>query len=337
MSVPTAKTIEVADLLRLTSVAAQGLVGLFLITQAVLAMGTLGDVLVPWISVVALAAMSLGAVVVMRPGGGYPLSGRRTTLVLVAVLVSTAMVTWNLPSHGWPGYASWHLGADTFVLLALGLRGRIALSWVGMAAMAGLSVVWTVTTGQGAIAGINLVDRDAGTLLIGTMFALAFRGTARRVAEFHEADRLRAQQEAGSEAGKQERQYQSTRLKTQVQPVLELVARGGEQTDDQRAGFRVLEASLRDEIRAGALLGEPLISSVRRARERGVDVLLLDDSGGTLPGDVVLREAVAWAAGAVDAIELGHVVVRLRPPRHPHFASVHIDAPEHSWTIEYPQ
>lgn len=336
MSASSKSPIDVVRILTLTGAGAQILLGVFLLTQGVMALTTLGGVLVPWVSLAALAIVASGAVLVMRPGP-YPLPTGRTALVIGTVAVSTALVSWNLPTHGWPGYASWHLGANTFVLLALGLRGRIGASWIGMGAMAAVSVTWTVSTGQGLVAGIDLVDRHAGTLLVGTMFALAFQRTARKISEFHETERRRATLEAETEANTQERHRQTARLESQVLPALRLINGESELSDDQRDGFRVLEASLRDEIRAGALLNEPLTSSVRRARERGVDLLLLDDSGASFFAESLLHDAVSWAAGAVDSVDQGRVVIRLRPHRHARFVSLHIEDSARSRTIEYPQ
>ncbi|WP_426325542.1 hypothetical protein [Microbacterium sp. E-13] len=326
--------VDVARFFKLTDRAGQGILLLFVLTQWVLAISTIGSVLVPWVSILAVLLVSASAVVVMRPGS-FPLSMLRTSLVVGSAIVTTAMVTWNLPTDGWPGYAAWHLGANSLVLMALGIRGRIVQAWAAMGGMAVICVAWTVSTGQGVVAGIDLIDRHAGTLLIGTMFAVGLRPTARAIAQYYAADRRRAAQQAETEAGERERRRQTARLQAEVEPVLNLIA-ADQLADEHREGIRALEASLRDEIRAGALLHEPLVSSVHRARGRGIDLLLLDDSQGSLPSKADFRDAIAWAAGAVDSLERGRAVVRLRPPHHERFVSLHIEDAEHSRTLEFP-
>lgn len=328
------QTVDVTAFFKLTGRPARAILLLFILTQWVLALNTLDVVFAPWVSLVALLIVTLSSLVVMSPGP-FPLPTAHTALVLISVIVSTAMVTWNLPTHVWPGYASWHLGANAFVLMALGLRGRVEASWMGMAAMTAICVAWTLSTGRSALEAIGFIDRQAALLLVGTIFSVSLRPIARAIAKYHVSDRRRAAQEAETAAGERERQRQAARLSAGVAPVLQRIA-ANELTEQDRDHIRVLEASLRDEIRAGALLHEPLTSSVKRARERGVDLLLLDDTGGVLPAGPLHRDAIAWAAGAVDSVEHGRVVIRLPPPRDERIASVSIEDTAHSRAVEFP-
>ena len=56
--------------------------------------------------------------------------------------------------------------------------------------------------------------------------------------------------------------------------------RDEEVTPDIAMEARLLEAELRDEIRAPFFTGTAVVDAARRARGRGVEVLLLDDRGG---------------------------------------------------------
>jgi hypothetical protein len=79
----------------------------------------------------------------------------------------------------------------------------------------------------------------------------------------------------------------------------------------QRKDFRLLEATLRDGIRAKGLQREPLTAAVRNARMRGSDVVLLDDLG-VLSGQRDIGSAAAeWAAERVTAAPPGNITVRL--------------------------
>ena len=334
LSVVRNRTVDTSAFFKLTGRPARAVLLLFILTQWVLALNTLHIVLAPWVSLVALLIVTLSSLIVMNPGP-FPLPTGPTALVVVSVIVSTAMVTWNLPTDVWPGYASWHLGANAFVLIALGLRGRVAASWVAMAAMTAICVAWTLSTGRSALDAIAFIDRQAALLLVGTIFSLSLRPIARAIEKYHDSDRRRTAQEAETAAGERERQRQAARLRAGVKPILQQIA-ANQLTEQDRDHIRVLEASLRDEIRAGALLHEPLTSSVKKARERGVDLLLLDDSGGVLPAGPIHRDAIAWAAGAVDAVEHGSIVIRMPPPRDDRIASISIEDAAHSRAIEFP-
>lgn len=54
---------------------------------------------------------------------------------------------------------------------------------------------------------------------------------------------------------------------------------GHELTDDERRECRTLEAAIRDEIRGRMLLTDTVRQAVKRARDRGATVTLLDEGG----------------------------------------------------------
>ncbi|MDB5621437.1 hypothetical protein, partial [Tardiphaga sp.] len=231
---------DVAQLLNLTGPATQLLVALFAITQIVLFASTSYVVANPWVCGIALVLV-IGIIIASTRPGPYPLRPSLTYLTVAVVAASTALVSWQLPTSGWPGYASWHLGANTFLLLGISLRGRSGWAWIGMAIMFALTLLWTVTTGQGVLAGIGLVDRQAGTLLIGTIFAIGLSRTARRISEFNQAEAARAGELAALQMSIDERSRQARYLHDTVLPVLTLIAAPQHLTVPQREEFLILE------------------------------------------------------------------------------------------------
>ena len=105
------------------------------------------------------------------------------TLGIIGVVsATTAITSWNVLTPENPGYATWPLGAMTFLRsFVLALRGRRALAWVGFAAVAVISVVLAIVAGQEAIRVINDVLRQSATLVIGTLFAIVLRALPRRL------------------------------------------------------------------------------------------------------------------------------------------------------------
>ena len=95
---------------------------------------------------------------------------------------------------------------------------------------------------------------------------------------------------------------------------------------------RLLEAELRDEIRAPFFTGTAVVEAARRARGRGVEVLLLDDRGNGDRGEDKENEArlrdliVTRATAALDEAVAGRVVVRVCPAGRRWAATILTDA-----------
>lgn len=316
---------DVAKLLNLASPATQLLLALFVITQVVLFLSTTGDVAKPWVSAIALALVIIAAVLITRPGP-YPLEISHTLVAVAVVATSTALVSWQLSPTGWPGYASWHLGANTFLLLAIGLRGRSGWAWIGMASMTGITLIWTESTGQGLLAGVDLVDRQAGTLLIGTIFAIGLSRTARRIAEYNESESRNAAEQAALQAGSDERRNQITVLESEARPVLELIASPAILTPVQRSEFLILEATLRDNIRARTLSRAPLAAVAQDARRRGIDVLLLDDSETQTHSPDQEDHIANWVAEHLNGLVEGTFTARVLPSGRSALASIVLES-----------
>jgi len=88
-------------------------------------------------------------------------------------------------------------------------------------------------------------------------------------------------------------------------PLLERLATGVTPTAAERTEYALAEAQLRDGLRAGVLMVPEVVAAARAARERGVEVVLLDDSAGakwTTVADLTTADGriiPSWMAQAV--------------------------------------
>lgn len=313
MSAQNPQRLTPRDLFGLTRTRAVVLLTLFTVTEATLGLTGGGRFAPSWQVIVSLILICGCAVVSLLPGAS-PL-GLRTTLLAVAVVgVSTAVMSWSLPTNGGAfSYASWHLGANTFLLFALALRGRILWSWAGIGLMSAITILWTVVTGQGAATGLDLMVRQWGTLMLGTLFAIALARSARSIQSATDLENKRLIDAEVERAAADERSRHLRELERLAGPALREIAAGGAIDADRRSQYLVLEAALRDRLRAIALSREPLSASARRARLRGVDVILLDDSAGAVVGDAQSREIAQWIADHLESVSRGTFTARLRP------------------------
>ena len=120
-------------------------------------------------------------------------------------------------------------------------------------------------------------------------------------------------------------------VSVRVRGTLEAI-RDQELTDGLVMEARLLEAELRDEIRAPYFTGTEVVAAARRARSRGVEVVLFDDRGDATRGGSTQYEErlrtriVERAVAALDEAGAGRVVVRACPAGRRWAATILTDA-----------
>jgi hypothetical protein len=301
---------DTARFLGLTGPGGWLVAGLFLVTQLTLAFTSNAQIALTPPDLAALVILIAITVIVMFPGR-YPLSHLWSIVIVVGVAAIVALVNSVLPVDGWPGYESWQFGAVTMILLALGLRGRNTWAWVGMLLTTAITLEWTVTTGQGVLSGINLVDRNAGTLLIGTVFSIGIRRSIRWITSLQLAEHRQATDEAFARARLEQRRDAMESLDAIAVPALTAIADERTPSAHARADFLVIEAGLRDAVRAPGLAREPLASAVRLARMRGQEVVLLDDDDSDQPAGTARDSLLEAASLRLRSTAANRVTIRL--------------------------
>jgi len=283
---------DAARLLGMDRLGARVVAGVFGMIQLILVVTAGGPQTATWQGLLAVLLI-LAALAALVSRGADPLPLPRTLAIVAVVPVSLALDLPLLSTTGWPGYSGWFVGADAVLMIGLALRGRTGVAVGGMAVLIAMVVGWSLLTGQGLAHGLLLIGRESGEFVIGAAFAGLFRQTTRRI---REVSALRARQVAEEElvaAAAHERRQRTSALIDEVGPALAEIAAG---TTDaaRRIEYSVLEASLRDAIRARAFLAEPLTSAVIEARRRGVEIVLLDDTADIGLTDAQRAELVAW-------------------------------------------
>jgi hypothetical protein len=233
--------------------------------------------------------------------------------VLLALVVSIAALSaWNLRDPIHPGYSNWYLGAITFVLLNIAVRGYLKVAWFGFLLLSAISVASTFCTGQSTVAAAGDLARQSGTLLIGTIFAVFFERSARVVRSIQARQLAQAAAEAATAAASHERAVQNRRLEQLARPALERIADDRPLDDRERAAMALLEAELRDGIRAAGLDRPGIVAAAREARSRGVQVVLVDDRGGDID-DAGLDLVEAALVDELEHAISGRITARLSP------------------------
>lgn len=249
--------------------------------------------------------LSIGLVVGLKVGldMGVGLGIVGATGAVATSIVANLGITEGLTGT----YASWYVGGMGVLLGIIAIRGQASLAW-----LAGLVVaaVVVVEAGFGAIGSSGLVGM---VVLIAAGQATA-RSVAKADLEVEELQKAEIQTEAeiiSSAAAGRERRERLQRVLDRALPELSLItARKGILSAEQQQKLLQLEASLRDDIRGRKLINEDVQTAAQAARERGVQVLLLDEGGLDQVNDSTRKVVLDKVVVAINSVTAGKVVIR---------------------------
>jgi len=248
----------------------------------------------------------------------------RLTVVVIAAV--NFLVLPQIITTGWPGYASWCTGAGSDLSRGLLMRGRPVYAWAGSAATTLATAYWVISTGRPLLMIFTYMLGHYFTLVSWHGVAhLSTRATTQIAATQRETARLQAQQRAHEEADRIMTSRMAS-VRQRVTPLLTQIADGTAPTPKLRSQAYLLEAELRDEIRAPFFTGTSIVTSAQAARRRGTEVILLDDSGdNTTIDDQVRTNAVNYVTKFLNITQSNRVVIRLNPPRRPTLLTIVTD------------
>ncbi|MFE0748316.1 hypothetical protein [Gordonia sp. NPDC058843] len=289
--------------------------------MVIVTVATVSSYTTPWVAAlgpVILIAATLALVLV--PGDPLPFG---TTLALTASgPVACALVLSATPAVLSSSLQTWIHGGGTAVYCFMNVRGRRIAPWIGLLAMVLVFALWAAATGRGAAYGISFVAIDAAPLAMATLLSFTLRPTAKAVFSLRAQTTERVAELAAQTAGADERAKQTRHLDRLARPMLEKIASGEPLTTAERAECALLEAHLRDRLRAPILSTLELDDAAYSARQRGVEVIFLDDSGTPEQDPAVIASVRDAAAHALQEAAGGRVCVRMWPSGRETMASV---------------
>ena len=315
---------DIRDLLAMKSAAAYAVAGFFVLACLVSASATLTGVSAAWPEYAAVLALSAAVILLLRAPGDPP-SARSTVLMTVSGPVAAALVFAVLPVPLAGSLQTWPLGMSVVIYTFMCVRGRTPAAWLGLALTMSVAIGWAVVTGQGFLYGLSFSAINIAPLLMATFFAFTIRPLAAAIFALRTQSTVRIASQAAAAAALEERDARLASLDALARPLLQRIADGPDPTDEEVLACRLLEAELRDTLRARGLVRPDLARAARSARARGVEVMMLDDRSPDALDDDVRDRIVAATARALDAAEAGAVTVRLLPPGRPVAATILLD------------
>lgn len=303
---------DVRELLGMQTIAARVIIIAFVATFALLAWVTAPPDAF-WQELIAWVAVS-GAAICLIAVPGDPLPLPVTVALTVSGPLATTLVLSVVPVPITSFLELWPLSAATAVYTYMCVRGRTWWAWAGMIASLACCLLWAHRTGQGALYGLSVSAVNLAPLLMATFFAATIRPAARDIFRLRRETTARVADEAAERAMLQERDSRLDELDELVRPLLERLSVDAPIPDGDRLEAGLLEAHLRDTLRAPALATPSITTATAEVRARGVEVVMLDDQGLDGVDDDVRERLEQSVLESLNAAESGTLTIRLLPP-----------------------
>jgi hypothetical protein len=243
--------------------------------------------------------------VVLRPGLEM---GWFLAAVAVIGAVATAVIANAGIGAGQTGtYASWYVGGMGVLLGVVAVRGQAISAWIG-------AILVTLVVVQAAgVQGILTAGVVGMAVLIaaGQGTARALRRADRELAELQASEKASQIAITVAESSARERRSRLRNVLEMALPALNQISdKAGKLNKREREQLLNLEANLRDEIRGRLLVSEEVRRSVTAARDRGIQVLLLDEGGMEGLTENERKHVLVKVASAIDSVKAGKITVR---------------------------
>ncbi|MEY3677721.1 MAG: hypothetical protein RL351_948, partial [Actinomycetota bacterium] len=173
-------------------------------------------------------------------------------------------------------------------------------------------LVIQVITWAGFIAGVQTGLIGAIMLVFsGHTISIGLRNAYRDTMAFTKLALDTQKEKVVNAAASQERRARlDTALRGALPMLNQIKNQHGKLSEEQKQQARLLEASLRDEIRGRGLMTPAIRSAAQKARLRGVEVVILDEGGLENTSEGNRSEILAKVAAAFEDVYEGRITLR---------------------------
>lgn len=228
-----------------------------------------------------LGSIGLGAALIASVSGSSDPIGLPLAISSVVVgAVSGAAVWWSIP----PDLGNWVRPSAPMVVYAIAMsllivRGRIRWAWVGFGLVILTCTIAVTMWGWRTGISVQVLLRMFLSLVPATLLMVFVRPLLRYSRVLNRREVAAVEAEAAIAATSELRRHRLLELERDVHPLLEKVAAGAVITNEDALRARLLEASLRDEVRGRGWTSPEVQAAVAHAREQGMMINLFDDRG----------------------------------------------------------
>ena len=226
--------------------------------------------------------------------------------VAVAAIVPLIVNSYLDPNQLYP-YSTWYVVSIGILMAATALRQQLWMAWIGTAVMVAQVLLWA-----GIREGIQTGLPGALALVFtGHAISIGLAKAAKDISIFDSALVKSEMVRVANLAASETRRNRIEKTLAGALPMLNLItSQNGKLDTDQKKQATVLEAALRDEIRGRGLMNDEIRTSVKHARERGVEVIILDEGGLESSDEKEKIDILSNVAGQIDGVATGRITLR---------------------------
>ncbi|KQQ25429.1 hypothetical protein [Frondihabitans sp. Leaf304] len=251
---------------------------------------------------------------VFAPQNAAPSHRRAGFIAIVGLLLPVLGSAALNPSTDSFSNGAWYVSGVVCLVVELLLRHRQRLAWLVLAGLVVQTLVWAGPWGLlhfGIIATILMVA-------VVTVSAWAIGVTGAEISRHVESERQAATWRAAQEAFHAERQVRLGTTALVAAPMLRAISdKRGRLSAEDRAECRLLEQTIRDEIRGRQLLSREIREQVMLHRRRGAVVQVNDDGGLDDLDPVDLERLLGQVAAAITGLTSDRIIIRTAPADSP--------------------
>jgi hypothetical protein len=210
-----------------------------------------------------------------------------------------------------PGEASthstWYVIGIATLLAGTAVRQQVIIAWIGIVILALQEIFWAgfVLGWQTGLAGALLL------VFAGHAISIGIEKAAQEANRYTQQALENETQIVVSKVAAGERRKRLDFALAGALPMLKTIeSQNGKLNDSQKNSARLLEAALRDEIRGRELINDQVRLVARAARERGVEVVILDEGGVDHMPMGQKQEILSKVCAAIEKIEQGRITLR---------------------------
>ncbi len=261
----------------------------------------------PWFVFAAVFLYLTALLVSLTDSPGLKLKNYKAAFSLIAAMLSPLAMAAATRADHVDNPTTWHVAGIATLMAIIALRQHLVMAWVGVSIMAVQVLTWggiEMLFNAGIFGALMLVAAaHAASIILAT--------TSRAVIEFREQALETTAATAARTAARNERQVRVEKALEVALPFLNKIENlEGKLSEVEKRQALGLEAQLRDQIRGRHFDSPELLVEISAARERGVEVQVLDDGGLELLEESQRERILSEVATHVSKVETGKLVLR---------------------------